>query len=1430
MAVSKLILPTILVILMVIVTGSVLASQSKRKERRLHRASSEIGLRHEDRWLEKQEKGQLPREISRLLERKGTKGKKMGRKSPVVAGRQVPHAPVVLPPANPEAIEDTILAAWVKHYSSGLAPSLDAATAVTYDGSGNIYVTGYTTGIFSGSDFYTAKFNSAGVLQWSATYNGTAYDFDAASAIAVDGSGNVYVTGSSFGIGLEEDFATIKYNSAGVQLWIARYNGPANDYDAAAGVRVDASGNVYVTGTSYGVITDADYATVKYNSSGVQLWVARYDGGISDYDAPAGLGIDLAGSVYVSGTSYGLDSYEDFTTVKYSFTGAQVWVSRYDGTGNDYDVVTSVTSDISGNTYITGGSYNIDFDSDYMTIKYDTFGDSDWGSRYNGPAFSDDTPFALTIDAARNVYVTGASYGIGSSENYVTIKYSSTGSTRWTSIYNGPGNSIDVGMAIAVDGPGNVYVTGSSIGGSSYEDFATVKYSSLGVQHWVARYAGPSVDYDAASTIAVDGSGNVVVGGVSYGTVSDEDIAIVRYSATGVEQWVSRYNGEGNSSDEAEDLVLDASGNAILTGTSYDIASQSDYATVKYDGAGNQLWVARYNGTGDAEDFVSRVEVDPSGNVYITGTSYGLTTGYDITTLKYSSAGSQLWVARYTSSGIATDEAIDLKVDAAGNAYVTGSRFSAASQKDYVTIKYSTAGTQLWVSAYNGTGNGDDNPASIDIDGSGNVYVTGASRGTTSGVDIATIKYNSSGVQQWASRYTGVGDSVDRGVKVDVDALSNVYVGGVTYAAATGNDYILVKYNSSGVQQWLRTHSSPGASNDYVTDAIVDASNNIYISGSRFVAASRYDFHTIKYDGSGNSLWSASFNSVENDDDAATALALDNTGNLYVTGYSFNFKSGDDIYTLKYTPTGIQRWSTRFNSPADFTDEPRRVVVDASGNVYIAGFSETEDGSVYTLAKYSAAVYSVNKIIMTFGSVTTGCRTDDTVRVRNADPVNSLVVYSIVSTDPNFIVSPSHLTVPPSDSLPIGVRFAPVSAGAKSGKIILTHSGITSPDTVNLSGTATGSGTATVVSVTLGEKWRLFSLPVNVVCPFVVPLSYKFSGQYIRSDTILTGIGYWTKLVDPVMTFTGFSAPLDTIPVTTGWNLVGSITTPFSVAGIETSPDSIISSAIFGYSGTYVAADSIKAGFGYWVKSRQPGVLYFQAGTAPSPNAIVPSEILERLDALEIVDAEGTSQRLYVGVQGGENVQESMFELPPTPPDGAFDVRFSNDDMVRFVNPSGLTETGIKMQGLVFPVTISVVKTNGNLTGFVRAGAQEIPLTSSSSIQLETPAQVTLVTGFNSEQPASFNLYQNYPNPFNSKTIIRYGVPEAANVTLLVYDLLGRVVRRLVDEVQPAGQKVVTWDGTDDMGKAVASGVYLCRMQGKGTPNFIQTRKMVLLK
>ncbi len=437
-----------------------------------------------------------------------------------------------------------------------------------------------------------------------------------------------------------------------------------------------------------------------------------------------------------------------------------------------------------------------------------------WTARYNAPANLDDYATAVTADGNGNVYVTGWSNG-GPGLDYATIKYNKNGQQLWAARYDGPQSSEDVATAIAVDINGNVYVTGRSFGSGPLGticDFATIKYGPKGNQLWVARFSGTG-NYAQAMALSVDGNGNVyVTGSAGYSDASgitNNDYATVKYDTNGNQLWAAQYNGPGNGEDIAQALSVDSSGNVIVTGfsvgsTALDLYNQvkHDYATIKYDTNGNQLWAARYNGPGDDDDQASALSVDGSGNVYVTGWSRSSTRAddYDYATIKYGANGSQLWVARYNGPGNSYDFSVAIFVDGKGYVYVTGTTAdSGGLYGDYATIKYGANGSQLWVARYNGTGNGSDFASAIKVDGSGNVYVTGASDGVpgTSSPDYATIKYGANGSQLWVARYNGTGNWYDMpsyNSALFVDGSRNVYVTGNSYSSSGNYDYLTIKY------------------------------------------------------------------------------------------------------------------------------------------------------------------------------------------------------------------------------------------------------------------------------------------------------------------------------------------------------------------------------------------------------------------------------------------------------------------------------------------------------------------------------------------------------------------------------------------------------------------------------------------------------------
>jgi hypothetical protein len=423
---------------------------------------------------------------------------------------------------------------WIHQYP-GYGPS--GAYDIMVDNAGNVYVAGWGAFPDRSRDCLTIKYNSAGDTLWVRYYDGGANFYDDANAIALNDAGDVYVTGRSIASGNDYDIVTIKYNSAGVEQWAARYDGAYGGDDEGYDIVVDDSGYIYVTGYTYALGVSSDWITIKYDASGDTVWTARYNDPDSSSDVPAALALDGSGNLYVTGSAIYPDQWFNITTIKYDAMGGQEWLASYDGLVSYADDQAYDIECHGGYIYVTGESENASYDADYLTIKYDSSGDTVWTARYNGPGNSDDEALALTVDDSGNIYVTGESFGLNSSNDYATIKYTSAGVVAWTSRYNGPDNAGDEANAIAVDNMGNVYVTGRSYADAPYTpefDYLTVKYDGAGNEQWISRYDGTGHTQDEAHAITVDNAGYAYVTGESIGNTSYEDVVTIKYATTGI--------------------------------------------------------------------------------------------------------------------------------------------------------------------------------------------------------------------------------------------------------------------------------------------------------------------------------------------------------------------------------------------------------------------------------------------------------------------------------------------------------------------------------------------------------------------------------------------------------------------------------------------------------------------------------------------------------------------------------------------------------------------------------------------------------------------------------------------------------------------------------------------------------------------------------
>jgi len=261
----------------------------------------------------------------------------------------------------------------------------DVGRGVAVDGFDNVYVTGSTDSYGAGqSDVFLLKYGPSGEFQFSKTWGGSKNDY--ASGVAVDGTGNVYVTGStgSFGAG-QSDVFLLKYDPSGNLLFQETWGGTQNDY--GSGIAVDGGGNVYVTGSTYGATSGvASVFLLKYDPSGNLLFEKTWGGTQSDYGS--GVAVDGAGNVYVTGYTYSSSAtlgVPNAFLLKYDPSGTLLFQKTWGGLRGDYGY--GVAVDGSGNTYVSGYTYSFGPNRQGVNVfllRYDPSGNLLFQQTYGG--------------------------------------------------------------------------------------------------------------------------------------------------------------------------------------------------------------------------------------------------------------------------------------------------------------------------------------------------------------------------------------------------------------------------------------------------------------------------------------------------------------------------------------------------------------------------------------------------------------------------------------------------------------------------------------------------------------------------------------------------------------------------------------------------------------------------------------------------------------------------------------------------------------------------------------------------------------------------------------------------------------------------------------------------------------------------------------
>jgi hypothetical protein len=329
---------------------------------------------------------------------------------------------------------------------------------------------------------------------------------------------------------------------------------------------------------------------------------------------------------------------------------------------------------------------------------------------------------------------------------------------------------------------------------------------------------------------------------------------------------------------------------------------------------------------------------------------------------------------------------------------------------------------------------------------------------------------------------------------------------------------------------------------------------------------------------------------------------------------------------------------------------------------------------------------------------------------------------------------------------------------------------------------------------------------------------FKYVAGYVPVTVATPTEGYWMKnLGAQVYNYAGIQAVTHSgVPLVTGWNLVGGYENTVPTASLVTSPPGIITGSIFQYSGGYTPAPNIVPGYAYWVKSTGPGSI---TNLGPAPIGKVSGEVAEQFSEdwgkIIITDASGINYTLYA-VEG--QVELDKYELPPAPPTGSFDIRFSSGRMAEDLS-NGQT---IELSGVQYPLSVRVENMTLTLQD-VTGAAVNAQINPGEQVTInDATVNKLIVVSDGLVTPVEYALEQNYPNPFNPTTTIKFSLPEAAEVTLSIYNTLGEKIGVVVNTKLEAGRYSYQWDAGN-----VATGMYIYELR---TDKFVSVKKMLLLK
>jgi hypothetical protein len=839
---------------------------------------------------------------------------------------------------------------------NGNANSKDFGTANFIDSIGDIFITGAIQNTINNYDFFFAKYNSNGVLQWQNTYNGNGNNYDIPSAITGDNN-FCYITGVTFGITSLTDFATLKINkSTGVVSWASMYD-YASLYELPIGITVNSNGNVYVTGASSSAINNWDIATVEYNTNGSQLNVNRSVSSTVGFDKPADITKDANGNIYIVGRVVTSTNGYDLKLIKLNASLVLQWTQTYDAYGLD-DEGTGLVLDNLGNIIVCGFSKKQNEGKNFIVVKYDTNGNILW--QYEKDYGGNDEAKKITIDTDNNNYIVGE-FIQNNDRDLITVKLNSSGTVVWEKEYNQSGENL--AEALKVDAAQNVFINGqikesaAQNGAIKYEQIEAIipidfNNEEPNVNHLFYENRGQL--FNTNSQPADD---------IAYYTESSFPQQFIHNDK--ISFVLSNHDTLGNDSLHRIDLeFLNSSPNAKAYSTKQEKLGYLNYFNQHY----------------------------PNGLVDVKGSKKIVVPNlYNDIDLIYSSnnAGLKMYLVVKERGKL---EDVFIKLLGANGAYLNNQNLIIQGAWDEFNLgnltAYQIQNNQVipitsWTPTYNVLSN-----ATVGFNfGTYNhnlplvIQISKSAAAQSSSVPLENIEWSTYYHGQQMFKGTGFKSStIDKEHNLIVVGFTNQNDFPSTYSffPFTGSDEsTIVKFDSLGVRQFSTYYG--GSNADIAQSITTNSQNEIFVLGETSSAdfppysqgtsytnlslpsSTNQDLFIVKLSPNGQSqLWSTNYGGTTSNDEAGQ-IAISNGGSLFVVGSGDNntpfmvngtFNQTGGGLLAQFKDNGERVWATGFGTNG--TTGVIGIAFDHNDDIYITGYTTASDFPIQNSQAFSS--------------------------------------------------------------------------------------------------------------------------------------------------------------------------------------------------------------------------------------------------------------------------------------------------------------------------------------------------------------------------------------------------------------------------------------------------------------------------------------------